>query len=134
MRLSIPAATVAALLLASTTVFARDIDMRGFTCSDFEQLNHDNPKAAETMIVWLVGWYSGYGETYKFGDGDGRGSAAVAEGLQQERRCQAHAHHEGLSRRRIGRVTGGLSRPRFLPYDDVRCVADSRIGASFTCQ
>lgn len=69
MRLSIQAAAIAALLLASTTVFARDIDMRSFTCSDFEQLDHDNPKAAETMIVWLVGWYSGYGETYKFGDG-----------------------------------------------------------------
>jgi hypothetical protein len=57
-----------ALLLGSGASDAADIDMRGFTCSNFEQLDKDNPQAAETMIVWLVGWYAGYGETYKFGD------------------------------------------------------------------
>ena len=53
------------LLLAPAASRGADLDMRSFTCADFEKLDQ---KSAETMIVWLVGWYAGYGETYKFGD------------------------------------------------------------------
>lgn len=68
MRYALLTACILAALMGGTPAHARDIDMRNFTCSDFEQLHSSNPKAAETMIVWLVGWYAGYGETYKFGD------------------------------------------------------------------
>ena len=66
MRASLLAAPLAlALLLGPQPGRAADLDMKSFTCADFERLDQ---KSAETMIIWLAGWYAGYGEIYKFGD------------------------------------------------------------------